>query len=168
MDEPMTKARILGSIQSARAALERTLEALSQDQMTQPGVENDWSVKDILAHISDWERRMLQWIEESLRGEVPQRPADGMTWDDLDRLNEQIYLLNKDKALSEVLADFHGSYQQSLQAVEAMTEEDLIDPQRFGWRGGEPMWHMVAANTWEHYQEHGESISKWLKEKEAL
>ena len=31
-----------------------------------------------------------------------------------------------------------------------VTEDDLIDPQRFAWRKGDPMWHMVAANTWEH------------------
>jgi hypothetical protein len=25
------------------------------------------------------------------------------------------------------------------------------------------MWHMVAANTWWHYKEHGEAIRGWLK-----
>ena len=44
-----------------------------------------------------------------------------------------------------------------------MTEEDLIDPQRFVWRGGNPMWHMVASNPGEHYQEHRESIENWRK-----
>jgi hypothetical protein len=78
-----------------------------------------------------------------LRREVPERPAPGMTWDDLDRLNEQIYLLNRDKALGEVLADFYNSYQQSLRAVEALVEEDLTDPQRFEWREGAPMLSSV-------------------------
>jgi hypothetical protein len=35
---------------------------------------------------------MVQWVGETLRGEVPETPAPGMTWDDLDRLNEQTYL----------------------------------------------------------------------------
>lgn len=166
MDEPMTKTRILELMQKERAALERTLGRLSDQQKTQPGVEGSWSVKDILAHISDWERRSVQWIQESLRGEVPQRPAPGMTWDDLDGLNEQIYLSNKDRALDEVLADFQHSYQRLLQTVEALTEEDLIDPQRFAWRAGHPLWNLVAANTWEHYQEHAESINQWLKQNE--
>jgi hypothetical protein len=167
MDEPMTKTKILEMIQSGRKSLESTLSQLSEEQMTQPGVQNDWSVKDILAHITEWERRTVQWIHESLRGEVPQRPAPGMAWDDLDGLNEQIYMLNKDRPLSEVLDDFRSAHHQSLQAVEALTEEDLIDPQRFAWRAGEPMWHMVAANTWLHYQEHGEAIRKRLREEET-
>jgi len=157
----MTKTRIMELIQHERDALERTLAGLSQTHMTQPGVEPGRSVRDILAHLTNWEGRMVGWIGESLRGEVPQRPAPGMTWDDLDELNQQVYLANKDKPLDEVLADFHRSYQAAWQAVEALTEDDLIDPQRFAWRKGDPMWHMVAANTWEHYQEHRESIEKW-------
>jgi len=160
----MTKAEIMKLLQSERRSLERVLAELSEGQMTQPGVENGWSVKDIMAHISDWEKRMVGWIGDSVRGEVPQRPAPGKTWDDLDRLNEQTYVLNKDRELRDVLADFHRSYERALARVEALTEEDLVDPQRFAWREGDPLWHMVAANTWEHYQEHRESVEKWLKE----
>lgn len=164
MNEQMSKKKIHELIRSEREDLEKTLEWLSTEQMTQPGVESDWSVKDILAHITDWERRMVQWIEESLRGETPERPAPGMTWEDLDRLNEQTYLANKDRPLGEVLADYRSSYQRALETVEALTEKDLIDPERFEWRAGDPMWHMVAANTWWHYKEHRETISNWLKE----
>jgi hypothetical protein len=163
MADTMTKIRILELIRSERDALEQILAGLSEEQMTQPEVENDWSVKDILAHITDWEKRMVQWVEQSLRDEVPQRPAPGLTWDDLDGLNEQIYLLNKDRALDQVLTDFHSSYLQSLRTVEALTEEDLIDPQRFAWRAGQPLWIMVAGNTWEHYKEHAEAIKNWLE-----
>lgn len=66
-----------------------------------------------------------------------------------------------------MLADFQDSYQQSLKAVEALSEEDLTDPNRFDWREGEPLWVMVAANTFWHYKEHGESIHAW-REKGGL
>jgi hypothetical protein len=160
----MNKAEAVDLIQSERQALESVLAELSAEQMSRPGVESSWSVKDILAHITDWEGRMVWWIAESLRGDVPQRPAPGMTWDDLDRLNEQTYLLNRDRKLGDVLADFHRSYERAFDVVEALTEEDLIDPRRFAWREGNPLWHMVAGNMWEHYREHRESIEKWITE----
>jgi pimeloyl-ACP methyl ester carboxylesterase len=162
MEEQMTKPEILELIRSERENLETTLQGLSAEQMTELGVENHWSIKDILAHIAAWERRMIQWTEESLRGEVPQRPAPGTTWDDLDGLNEQIYLSNRDKPLDEVLAEFQSSHQAALKTVAALTETDLTDPQRFTWRQSDPLWHMVAGNTWWHYQEHGEAIRDWL------
>jgi len=165
MDEQMSKTRILESIQSGRKALQATLEGMSEAQMTEPGAESDWSVKDILVHVAVWEGMMVRWVEESLRGEVPERPAPGMTWDDLDGLNAQIYADNKDKALEEVRGDFRASHQRALKTVESMTEEDLLDAGRFEWRQGDPMWHMVAANTWWHYKEHRETIGNWLTEK---
>lgn len=164
MDEPMTKTRILELMRSEREAFERLLAKLSDQRMTQPGVESSWSVKDILAHITEWERLMVQWIQESVRGEVPQRPAPGIPWDDLDGMNQQIYLSNQDRTLDEVLADFHAVFQLSLKTVQALTEEDLVAPQRFAWRAGVPLWHLVADNTWEHYREHAETISKWQQE----
>ena len=164
MDKPTSKAKILELIRSERDALEALLGGLNEEQLTRPGVESDWSVKDILAHITDWEQRMVRWIEESMRGEVPERPAPGLTWNDLDRLNHETYLLNKDRALTDVLAESDSSYQRALTAVEGLAEKDLIDPGRFEWREGDPLWHMVAANTWWHYKEHRETISIWLKE----
>jgi hypothetical protein len=165
MGEEMSKQLAVETIRSERAALETLLEPLSDHEMTQPGFESDWSVKDILAHIAAWERRMVGWIEESLRGETPSRPAPGTAWDDLDRLNEQIYLQNRDRPLDQVRAEFEASYRESLAAIQGLTEEDLMDPQRFEWRRGDPLWHMVAANTWWHYKEHRETIRNWLQGK---
>jgi hypothetical protein len=165
MEEQMDKEKIVQQIQSEREALEKTLARLTDDQMAQRGVEADWSVKDILAHITDWERRMVRWIEESLRGEVPERPAPGLTWDDLDRLNEETFLLHRDEPLDAILSEFYTSYQQALATVEGLREEDLVAPDRFAWREGDPMWHMVAANTFWHYKEHNETIENWLKTK---
>jgi hypothetical protein len=165
--EQMTKTKILDWVRSERETLGAMLGQLNEAQMTQPGVENNWSVKDILAHITDWEKRMVQWIEESLQGKTPEQPAPGMTWDDLDKLNERTYLANKDRPLSAIVTEFDDSYQRSLKVVEALTEEALLDPNRFEWRGGKPLWYMVAANTWEHYQEHREAISNWLGKKQS-
>ena len=162
MSDPTSKAQILELIKTEHEALQTLRKPLTEAQLIQPGAEEKLSVKDILAHITDWEQRMVQWIDESLQGKTPNRPAPGMTWDDLDRLNERIYLANKARSLSEVQSDFAASYRKSLQAVAALSEADLFDPHRFAWRKGDALWHLVEANTWAHYREHRESISRWL------
>jgi hypothetical protein len=112
--EQISKSELLNVIRSEHKRLEETLAQLSEDPMTQPGVAGEWSVKDILVHITAWEKRMVRWVGETLRGEVPETPAPGMTWDDLDKLNEQTYLENRNKPLGQVLADFHQSYQATV------------------------------------------------------
>jgi hypothetical protein len=160
--EPASKHELLEILQAEKSHLDTVIGRLTEAQMLEPGIEGNRSVKDIVAHITAWEQRMIQWLRESSAGLVPQRPAPGMTWDDLDTLNEQTYLETKDKALPEVVSASATSYAQALRAVHEMTDQDLFDGSRFAWRNGDPIWHMVAANTWWHYREHREQIEAWL------
>jgi hypothetical protein len=161
--EPQNKDELMHLIYSERAALEETLRRFDADAMLQPIEPDGWTVKDYLAHIAVWERRFVQWTEESLRGETPQRPAPGMTWDDLDRLNAINYQESKDLPLESVLEEFNASYARVLDTLAGLNDDDLFNPSRFAWRNGDPLWHMVAANTWWHYMEHNETIRNGLE-----
>lgn len=163
MEEQMTKEKLLKEIKFERQRLEKTLERISAQQMITPGVVGDWTVKDLLAHITVWEKRMVHWLEQTIRDEVPEMLPPGMTWDDLDQWNEETYQKHRHRALDEVLSDFEFSYHKALSSVQEITEEDLVDPQRFPWREGRPLWIMVAANTSWHYKEHEETITAWLE-----
>jgi len=162
MDAVTTKTQILDLIQSERLNLEAALASVPPGKLTSPIPELGWSVKDILAHLTAWEQLMLGWVQASLRGETPERPAPGESWDDLDGMNERLRQAHQDHPLAVVQADFQKSYQAVLQIVSQLSEADLLDPQRFEWREGDPLWHMVAANTWWHYKQHCQPILDWL------
>ncbi len=162
MTQVSSKQEMLDLISSEWEALGTVLDQLDRESMSDVGVESTWSAKDIMAHITAWEKLMIQWLEESLRGETPQRPAPGESWDDLDLFNEQLYKENKDKTLGEVLLEFGEIHNKAMETVAAMEESDLLDPDRFEWRKGDPIWHLVGGNTWLHYKEHRETISRWM------
>jgi hypothetical protein len=167
MEEEMSKDKLLVEIQSKRERLESTLARVPADQMITPGVIDEWTVKDLLAHITVWEQRMIRWLAEAVRDVEPQMLPPGMTWDDLDQWNEQTYQKHRPRPLQEVLTGFNLSYPQALEAVKEVSEKDLIDSERFTWREGSPLWVMVAANTFWHYSEHNEALETWLRELEA-
>lgn len=162
MNEEMNKSQLIESIINGRNKFEETLSQLHQTQMTTPGLGSGWSIKDVLAHIQAWEIRMVRWLEDAQRGEIPQMLPPGMTWDDLDQINEQIYLENREKPLTDILAEFHQSFPRALDVVKGISEEDLINPDRYEWREGKPLWFIVAANTFWHYEEHDKAIREWM------
>jgi hypothetical protein len=162
MEETMTKSELLALVRAERKSLDAELANLDGDLMTKPGVEGCWSIKDLIAHISVWEQRMIVWLKQTLRGDVPEQLPAGMTWDDLDRWNDQTYLEHRDRPLDEILAESSRSYRQAVRAVETMPEKALIEPDYYVWRGGKPLWEMVAANTFWHYREHRATIRAWL------
>lgn len=161
MAEQMDKASILDELRSKYAALEGILAPLDEAQMTTPGVIGNWSIKDILAHISSWQHRLLAWLHAARHNEEPTISGPDSE-EEMDRLNEQFYTENKSRSLADVLGDFRSSYLQIVEAVQAMPEEDLIDPQRFSWLNGDSLRQLVAGDTYDHYQEHRQQIEEWL------
>lgn len=163
MTGTMDKRKLLQSIRDARMQLETTIAAIPEAQMVRASVEGGNSVKDLLAHISIWERRMIEWLSVSLQDREPEMLPEGMTWDDLDQWNEETTLSLRKRSLLDVLEEFGASYQDALRAVEETAEETLIDPHRFAWRDGKPLWEMISANMDWHYLEHEKSIRAWLE-----
>lgn len=56
MPKPTTKTEHHAAITKEHQALAKQLEALSPEVMTRPGVMEDQSVKDILAHLIEWQK----------------------------------------------------------------------------------------------------------------
>jgi hypothetical protein len=52
MDSYMSKAQLLSMIRGARADWDTLLADIPEAWMTEPGVDGEWSVKDIIAHIA--------------------------------------------------------------------------------------------------------------------
>lgn len=167
MEEQMDKDKLLAEIRLERERFETTLARVDPQQMLLPGVIDEWTVKDLLAHITVWEQRMVSWLAEAVRDVEPQMLPAGMTWDDLDQWNEETYQEHRQRPLQDVLTEFNRSYPQAIEAVQSVSEEDLIEAERFSWREGSPLWVMVAANTFWHYSEHNETLEAWLGDLDA-
>jgi hypothetical protein len=160
MIEPTTKADLLQMVENGRAEFMALINQIPQERMLETGVESNWSVKDILAHIAAWELKMSQVFAELQQSDAP---PDWPTTDEaVDALNANFYETNRDKPLAQVIADFDAAYPQALAATKAMSEGDLFDPRRFAWREGRPLWWMVAGNTFGHYGDHIPNIETWL------
>jgi hypothetical protein len=163
--EQLNKEAVLKRIRVERRRLEKNLSELEPEQMIEPGVIGHWSVKDILAHLVDWEQRILGWYRAGLRGEIPETPAPGSTWsrDDMDALNQRIYEKYRDRSLEQVLEDFESSYQETYETVESILESDMFEPGRFKWTGRGNLVGYILANTANHYRWAKTAIRKWVR-----
>ena len=158
----MDKSHVLEEMQAGRAEFEALLAQLNDEQMLDATLDGGRSVKDTLSHIAVWERRCAGWIETTLRGETPERPEPGVTWDQMDDLNERDFLRARDYTLQEAREDYRQSYQQLLALLKSMPEEDFGETHRFSWWQGRPISMFIAANSFQHYREHAEQIEAWL------
>jgi hypothetical protein len=148
---PITKEELLDAIREARETLEKKFSKLTPEQMVWPGSMGEWSVKDILAHLVDWEERLVKWYQAGKRGEVPKTPASDMTWRDLPKLNQIGFEKHKNETLEEVLGQYEESYKKTFALIEGMTEEEIFAPGYNQWTGSSTLFGYIKANTYSHY-----------------
>jgi hypothetical protein len=167
MDEGMSKATFLETLQSEREQWEGLLAQPDEAQMVEPGVAGDWSVKDIIAHVTAYERGLVKWLEAASRGELLELPD--LDHPDVDHRNAVIFAANRNRPLQDVLLESSHVFQQLAGLVQAVGEEELIDPQRTEWfvrpRWGESraLWKCIADDAYNHYHQHIPDIRAWLK-----
>lgn len=155
----MTKDELLKAIRRDRTALDEVVARVPDDRLTARVLDQGWSVKDVLAHVSAWERLCARWLEAAARSETPERPEVR----DVDGTNARFYEEACRLALADVIAGSRRSHEAIVRAVEALPDAELTDERRFGW----PAWQLASANSDEHYREHAQQIERWLAEDSA-
>jgi hypothetical protein len=164
MDEPMTKATLLELLRTSRAEWDGLLAQIPESWMTEPGAAGYWSVKDIIAHLSYYERWYADRLEEQLRGEsyAPQS-IDLMHF---DQRNEIVYQQNRDRSLADIRAESKQVFQRLIEGVEAHSEAFLTEPHIFeGAPGPVLIWQMLRGDVYAHYPQHMPSVKEWLADK---
>ncbi len=162
MSYPPTQAQLVARIRSAHVQMEALLASLSLAQMTRPGTEGEWSVKEVLAHLIAWERRLTRQLQAAARhesGRVPLFSADEPQ--DIDQLNAQIAARAQGVSLAELRADGKRALQELVQTLEGCSEADLFEPTGLSIWLEAPALEVIAGDSYEHYEEHLASLQRW-------
>ena len=154
-----TKAELMGRISQSRTALEQLIGPLSDAQMTAPGGDDGWSVKDHLAHLTTWQHSLLALLEGRSRPAAVGVDAATYEATDTDGLNAIIHERNKDRPLPDVLDDFHLTHERLLAVLAPLTDDDLHKPYSHYQpndppHNPDPVVYWIAGNTYGHYEEH--------------
>lgn len=151
MARPINKIHLLAESQKEFEALEEYLAGLEPDEMTRPGTLGEWAVKDVLAHLVEWQQMFFRWYEAGLRNEKPAVPTEGYKWSQLPALNQKIFETYRDCPLDEVMQMLQSSHQKTLSLIKTLSDEELTTPGLYRWMNQNTLIAYLAANTSSHY-----------------
>ena len=157
----LTTTQLLEVMRTARSNWEALLAEVGEARLTEPGVEGDWSLKDIIAHITYFETWAADNVMAFRRGEPrPQSEYKGL---EMDERNARIYERIRAKSLDQVLQESHVSFQRSIEAVHGLRDEDLYDPEFTRVPDADwTVFDLIEGDTFEHYHDHITSVRAWL------
>lgn len=124
------KARIEALLRRVHQEEQTLLAGLSERERAATGTVEQMSAKDILGHVTAAKQRQTQRLEAISRGETP-------SGDEHDEV--QVFAFYQSRPWQEVQDEAERMFARFVTQVDHLTEEDLLDPQRYAWMNGRPL-----------------------------
>jgi hypothetical protein len=147
----MNRSQLLQRLDQAWQAFRASYAGLSDAQLVEPGVTGDWSVKDLIAHVTWWEEEALTHLPEILGGIRP--PRYSTQYGGIDAFNAQMAELKRHLSLAEVLRQMEDTHLRLVVYLREVPEEHFVQESRFRRR--------VRLDTYSHYPIHTQAIRAW-------
>ena len=151
MGEFTNRTKLVLLIETSWAELLAAASQLTPTQLTTP-LDGDWTGKDLLAHITAWEKRVLELLQRG-RNHADGFQVEGVEDRDVDRVNLGCYEANRARPQTDIQHDFHYIHDQLMTEL-ALWPDNLDHPQWSAWIDGPPLWQIIPGDTYEHYEEH--------------
>jgi hypothetical protein len=151
----ITKKEFVSRVKTTHLEYETLLSDLSKEQMLQPHTCGEWSVKDVIAHITWHEREMVGILRHKalIGSEMWNGP--------LEKRNKAIHAQYKDQQLAGILTEARDVFHDLLKLLEDLNDQDLLDPSHFREMPDDWLpWQVIASNTYDHYPDHVADIRK--------
>lgn len=148
------KPRLLRRLDKAWAALKESYAGLSDPRLTEPGVTGDWSVKDILAHVTTWEGEALKHLPLIIAGG---RPPRYVRYGGIDAFNAKMTEEKRGLSLSEVLRQLEDTHGHLIDFIRHTPNAQFTRDTRFRRR--------LRLDTYSHYPQHAGAIQEWREQR---
>ncbi|MCL4295814.1 MAG: maleylpyruvate isomerase N-terminal domain-containing protein [Anaerolineae bacterium] len=147
----MDRRQLLKKLDKSWLEIKASYAGLSDSQLTEPGVAGDWSVKDILAHVTTWEEEALKYLPLIVKGGRP--PRYSVKYGGIDAFNAQMTEQKRGLSLAEVLDQLDETHRRLIAYIQSVPEEQFTRET--------PFRHRLRLDTYSHYPIHTKMIRAW-------
>ncbi len=160
------KEHILAALKEEFDNWEKLLASLSEEQITAPRFDLDWSIKDVVAHLWAWQQISAARMDGGLQDREPEFPKwiveSIENWEeDSDQVNALTFEQCHEKSWSEIYGNWRIGFLRLLDLGNEISERDLLDGDRYSWLNGYSLAGILIA-SYAHHQEHSEKLTDWM------
>ncbi len=113
--------------------------------------KRDKNLRDVLVHLYEWHRLILEWVDANQRGEdKPFLPAP-YSWKTYGDMNVAFWRKHQNTSLEEAKAMLAHSHAGVLALAEKFSDEELFSKGVYPWVGGSTLGAYFVSTTASHY-----------------
>jgi hypothetical protein len=121
-----TVAKAAETMNNHRARFDAFCRSLSEEELDRPVPSSDWTVKDFIIHLAQFDEETAQWMEalKAGRTERPGRNPDGSTFD-VDAYNNARIAERHDWPLDRILAEGDANRARLAEVMETLEDAHI-------------------------------------------
>ena len=164
MPRPTNKADLLAAAESEFNRLWNAVDLVGDEHREVSGACDDWSVKDLLAHLHAWHEMAIGWEKAGVVGGTPTIPAEGYTFAETPALNQAIYERTKDDLWADVVDRLNNSHNRILAIINTYDDKDLFAKAKYPWTKSTSVGAYFVSASSSHYAWASKLTRKWAKQ----
>jgi hypothetical protein len=143
--------KLLHQVDAAWKEFIASWEDLPDEQLMRPGVTGDWSIRDLIAHVTWWDQEAIEHLPLILGGGRPPKYSD--TYGGIDAFNALMTEKKRHLSLEHVREEFESTHARLIDYILAQPPERILSEPRFRRR--------LKLDTFGHYPIHTADIRSW-------
>jgi hypothetical protein len=129
--------------------------AVFADEMASAGKESHWSrdknLRDVLVHLYEWHKLLLDWINANRRGEANQFLPEPYNWKTYPAMNVEFWKKHQKTSLTESKNMLKNSHKDVMALIETFSDDELFAKKAFSWTGTTTLGAYCVSATSSHY-----------------
>ncbi|RHW46501.1 hypothetical protein DS832_05750 [Bombilactobacillus bombi] len=163
MTKPANKAELIEASNTNYEKIVKLINSLPEearnanfdfDTSTLKGLHwlRDRNVRDVLAHLYEWQNLLLSWINNNQAGKAQNFLPQGFNWRNYDEMNNELWKKHQSTSLEEIENLLAKSHERVMQLLGKFTNDDLFTKNVFPWTGNNTLGAYFISNTSSHYE----------------
>jgi hypothetical protein len=163
----LTKEEQIRGIKRERRILEELIEKLSENQLELSVLEDSWSIKDIIGHLTYWDVQGTEWIKSIVEGKFPdiiwakENSIKELRQKQAEK-NSEVFKEIQKKPPAIILKEFSKSYQILIETIEELNAEHMQKSFKFNYSEKTVSTKEIVNWRKNHYKSHREQMEKLL------
>ena len=130
----MDKIELLQWLKMEHQEWKAVISHFTSSNWETPGVAGYWSMKDVLAHLIGWNRRLVDIMQAVINGKPKPQPFWPTNMNSDDQINAWFYETNRNHSVSKLLDEEEQVFKQVLEIVKSFPDNVEIRTIREGNR----------------------------------
>lgn len=163
------KKQALSMLEDEYNRWEELISSQSDEQITSPHLYENYSIKDVIAHLMAWQQVSIARMEAAQRNTEPIFPdwlggQDPESEEKIEEYNARIYEKYREQNWAFVYTKWREGFQRLLELGAAISKNNLFDSEKYTWLKGYALIAVLEGTYDHHHEDHLEPLSAQINQ----